>query len=399
MKFTGNWNLLAIFLFISLFSCEGIKREGMSERTEIKINLDTIPIVDEIRLSSFLQKENCRVVLLDTVSDALMGDINKMGVYGDYIVTLDRTVSKQVFVFDKTGKFLRKIGQKGLGPMEYVSPSDFACSIEEDKIFVLDFRLRKILTYSLSTGKFLGDIKIKPFASRIHCYEKDLYVDNPSYGQYVTDNLLVCLNAENGELKESFISPDTFNAGYDGMFCNEGGPFLQSGEGQFNYSQIFSNKVLKKRKLKMFPYLEFLSKDWILAKDLEDIDMNGFDATRKLLAKNKYYGINCLIETGDIVFCRIYKGMRTFYFFYDREKDGMFLTEKMKDDIHFDDVSWEFARLFYGGYDDDGFCMYQSPSEFERILAKECYDSPRFETLHQLGDNFNGAVFFYKFKE
>lgn len=176
------------------------------------------------------------------------------------------------------------------------------------------------------------------------------------------------------------------------LFCNQEHHNL-------NYSQVFANAVLKKENSDIYPYLQFISKDWTNAADLADIDMKDFSAMRKLVAKNKYYGINCFMETGEIIFCRFCKGGQTPYFFYDKKKDRMALVKDMKDDVHFNNVSWPFARLFYGGYNNEGFCMYQSPSEAERVLAKECYNDPRFNALHQLGDNFNGAVFFYKFKE
>ena len=195
------------------------------------------------------------------------------------------------------------------------------------------------------------------------------------------------------------ISPDTFNAGYDGSLGNEGGPFLQSGTEQFNYSQVFANAILKKEDSHLYPYLQFISKDWMNTEDIAEINMKDFSAIRKLISKNKYYDINCFMETEDVIFCRFRKGVQTPYFFYDRKNEKMYLAKDMKDDIHFSNASWPFARLFYGGYDDEGFCMYQSPQDAERVLAKECYNDPRFERLHQLGENFNGAVFFYKFKK
>ena len=226
--------LLGIFilcLFLSLSCTEATKT--VYTDSKLKVNLDTIPKEEELLLSSFVKREDCSIVLLDTVSDALMGEINKLSVCEDYIITLDRNVYKGVLTFDKDGRFLRKIGQKGQGPGEYVSPSDFAYSIDEDKIFVLDSQLRKIMIYRFSTGFFLKDIRIEPYALRVHYYKGNLYVVNPSYGQYKTDNLLARVNTETGECEEYMINPKIFNAGYDGSLSNEGGSFLQSGTSQF----------------------------------------------------------------------------------------------------------------------------------------------------------------------
>ena len=394
-KVFGGLLILILSVFFSCTETPSVKRTN----SKFVVNLDTIPITEEFYLSSFIKKESDSIVLLDTVTDALMGEINKLSVYDDYIVTLDRNVYKGVLSFNRNGKFLRKIGQNGQGPGEYVSPTDFTCSIEEDKIFVLDSRLRKILTYRLSTGDFLKDIHIEPYALRVHYYKGNLYVDNPSYGQYKSENLLVRINIETGDCEEYMISPNIYNANYDGSLANEGGPFLQSTTGQFNYSQVFADVILRKEGLSFYPYLQFTSKNWMNANDLTDINMKDFSASRKLVAKNKYYGINCFMETEDIIFCRIRKGVQTPYFFYNKRKGEMVLAKEMKDDIHFNNASWLFARLFYGGYNEGGFCMYQSPESAERILAKECYKDPHFNALHKLGENFNGAVFFYKFKK
>ena len=390
------WRILPVLLLL-LLSCTETGTEGKDSK--FTVNLDSIPTIEEFHLSSFIKKEDCSIVLLDTATNALMGHIDKLKIYHNYIVTLDKNVARGIFIFNQNGCFLNKIGQKGQGPGEYVSPSDFTCSLKEDKIFVLDSRLRKILIYSLSTGEFLRDIRIEPYALRIHYYEGNLYVDNPSYGQYSSEGLLARINIKTGECEEYMISPDTFNAGYDGSLGNEGGPFLQSGTEQFNYSQVFANAILKKEDSHLYPYLQFISKDWMNTEDIAEINMKDFSAIRKLISKNKYYDINCFMETEDVIFCRFRKGVQTPYFFYDRKNEKMYLAKDMKDDIHFSNASWPFARLFYGGYDDEGFCMYQSPQDAERVLAKECYNDPRFERLHQLGENFNGAVFFYKFKK
>ena len=73
--------LLGIFilcLFLSLSCTEATKT--VYTDSKLKVNLDTIPKEEELLLSSFVKREDCSIVLLDTVSDALMGEINKLSV-------------------------------------------------------------------------------------------------------------------------------------------------------------------------------------------------------------------------------------------------------------------------------------------------------------------------------
>ncbi|WP_298650283.1 6-bladed beta-propeller [uncultured Proteiniphilum sp.] len=76
------------------------------------------------RASLFDYFHSIELISLETSPDVLIVGISKMIVHQDKYYALDKNQCI-IFVFDKTGKFLFKIGKKGQGAGEYVFIQDF----------------------------------------------------------------------------------------------------------------------------------------------------------------------------------------------------------------------------------------------------------------------------------
>ncbi|MEA1876649.1 MAG: 6-bladed beta-propeller [Bacteroidota bacterium] len=63
-----------------------------------------------------------------------------------------------VYVFDLNGKFVRRIGQVGKGPQEFVDVTSFAIDKNENRIWISDRKVGKILIYS-TDGSFVSQFK------------------------------------------------------------------------------------------------------------------------------------------------------------------------------------------------------------------------------------------------
>jgi hypothetical protein len=61
---------------------------------------------------------------------------------------LDQYYSKEVYLFDENGKFLKRLGQRGEGPQEYKRPS-YIFIDELGNSYILDKTLRKILQFNI----------------------------------------------------------------------------------------------------------------------------------------------------------------------------------------------------------------------------------------------------------
>lgn len=73
----------------------------------------------------------------------------------DKIYILDSYVSQQIFVFDKTGKLLYRIKNRGRGPQEYLSVGDMQVDTLRNEILVNDALARSYLYFSTDDGSFL----------------------------------------------------------------------------------------------------------------------------------------------------------------------------------------------------------------------------------------------------
>lgn len=84
-----------------------------------------------------------------------IGVIDKMIVTKDKIFILDAYVAQQIFVFNKTGKLLFRIKNKGRGPKEYLSVDDMQIDTIRNEILVNDALARSYLYFSADDGAFL----------------------------------------------------------------------------------------------------------------------------------------------------------------------------------------------------------------------------------------------------
>jgi hypothetical protein len=92
--------------------------------------------------------EKFEIIPLETNANSIIGELYKGIVTGNDIYVHDFQYHS-LLNFDITGKFKKKISEKGRGPEEYLEARDF--NVVGDNIYVLDYR--KIHCYSKITGK------------------------------------------------------------------------------------------------------------------------------------------------------------------------------------------------------------------------------------------------------
>jgi hypothetical protein len=88
-------------------------------------------------------------------SDEPIGEITKMIVTKENIYILDSFVSQQIFAFNKEGKLLFRIHNKGQGPEEYISLWDMQVDTCNNEILVNDALTRSYIYYSAQNGNFI----------------------------------------------------------------------------------------------------------------------------------------------------------------------------------------------------------------------------------------------------
>lgn len=109
------------------------------------------------KVSLFDYFHSIELIPLETSQDALIAGVSKMIVHQNKYYTLDKTQCL-IFVFDKTGKFLFKIGTKGQGAGEYSFIQDFTINPFSGKLEILE-PYGRIHIYDLS-GSFVETKRI-----------------------------------------------------------------------------------------------------------------------------------------------------------------------------------------------------------------------------------------------
>lgn len=175
-------------MLILSFGCD--RSQVNDKKSHITIDIDTLSVDDTIYFSQVF--DDYEIIPLETNENCIIGEVTSIRFCNDYIVILDRTISKSVFVFDLNGKFIRKIGAVGKGPGEYLIPKSISTNDKTKEIFVYDGSGNRVNIYSLS-GVFKKSLRLDQQGldrKSIEVYDNVIYtnstlnpnVDNVVYG-------------------------------------------------------------------------------------------------------------------------------------------------------------------------------------------------------------------------
>lgn len=157
-------------LSLLLTGCSYEKKNHSPAITEIE--LDLMAAENKLKLSEFV--DSIAYIPLETSNLSLFGDVDRLIVTerGEYLIA-DKEMTNALYLFDYTGRFLRKIGNKGQGPEEYINIEDVA--YYNRNIFIWDNKGGKILKYSME-GDVLCSYKCMYTAYSFTCVDEDNFV-------------------------------------------------------------------------------------------------------------------------------------------------------------------------------------------------------------------------------
>ena len=180
------------------------------------VNLDTINRKDVPNKSEIFS--SVKVIVLENKKDALLGIIEKIYPYQNKLFILDSQFVEGVLEFDKNGRFIRKIGNKGNAPGEYSSCGDFAINEQLEEIYLFDYRHNRINKYDIKTGKYKEslDIEKQNRVDRIWVNSGRLYGVNRGF--YPSDSkpyyALKEIDLTNGKKIGEWMRTDEYNQGW-----------------------------------------------------------------------------------------------------------------------------------------------------------------------------------------
>lgn len=148
-----------LFHLIVLIYAIGCSSKDQSINQEIEtISIPFGEVSETIKFSDFIDTAIVVLPLETELSKGVfLNTINQLDFFGKEIYALDYLFNQKIQVFDKAGKFLRKIGNQGQSPAEYLQPMGFLLS--NDTIEILD--VGKILKFGtdgsfISSDRYIG---------------------------------------------------------------------------------------------------------------------------------------------------------------------------------------------------------------------------------------------------
>ena len=146
-----------IFFLSILLITTGCKRldQTADDLITVDVTNDSFP-KKELALQDFMDVE---YIPLETNDDFVnQGFVQAIG--KEFILVKNYRDDGDIFVYDRTGKAIRKINRKGQGGEEYISCRSVTLDEENNEMFINDFLARKIKVYDLE-GNFKRSIKQK----------------------------------------------------------------------------------------------------------------------------------------------------------------------------------------------------------------------------------------------
>ncbi|WP_294068409.1 6-bladed beta-propeller [Proteiniphilum sp. UBA1028] len=133
-----------MLLFLS--SCIENNKTKIKKDDRVYVNMDVanLKIFDIKNIA-----DSAKYIPLETNNQSLITSISKLYVKDDSIIIFDRK-NKNILLFDEEGKFIRKIGEKGSGPSEYIEFNDIYYDFDANKIYAFERFQSKMFVYLLN---------------------------------------------------------------------------------------------------------------------------------------------------------------------------------------------------------------------------------------------------------
>ncbi len=348
--------------------------------------------------------ESAKIVPLETSKKCFISRISVLKTDTNRIFILDKKI-KSVFIFNIQGKFIKKVGQVGKGPGEFIRPTDILLDKLNKRLEVLDKSGQKILIYDYE-GNF---IKSKT-AIWIQDFEKlnDSTYIGYSYNYPIADknqgfnSVLVAFNGDGTIIKEFHNIgniPRRINTITDhNLLKDEKGnvflvPILEYGLYRINES-LQINKIC-----------DFKSDTKITERILDVVkDINA--ALKKFLDLDSPFFIMQVHIIGNQLKLSFAYRMETYLFFWNMDTNKTFTIAKK---MIINDLAPVDCYGLKGAYQ-DGLIDIIPAIDFVESLKKSKYNSAQIkyqpkvskESLSKLADKVsaedNNILIFYKYK-
>jgi hypothetical protein len=414
-------------IFFVFFSSNAQLKNVEDSKEKLVVDLDKVKYADSGFTTSMLFK-SIKIIALETNKSCLIGNISKMEVIDQNILIMDSSSANSLYVFDKDGRFIRKLGGVGQGPGEYVNIIDFTLDRDNKTVYILDSR--RIIIYEIATGKYIKTINFdideqtkSVFIRHIEHIGGKLYAEAQFLEHSENNYLLFIIDELTGKIGNKFLNVMKYNKGISftvNDISNPFPPFITRSNGDALFLIPYMDHVFEITKEGVFSFIEFKGKKLVTPKEARNIfeansikrlvERKNVDDASKLVGAQKlgkYLYISTFIEKGDSIIIDMCIDMTLQRFLINKNTKEVFnFMGNIVDDL----LSAKREATFIStnrGHDENGVYFYHdtffSSSSLQRIItyAKQGDLSPNIiglEKLLKFDKEDNPILFFYEFK-
>ena len=300
-------NLFFYFsISIFFFSCSNKQKELSLIGSNYTINLDGEQDV-HVPLSSFFK--NVKPIILETNEDCLIGKIDELQVFDGRIYVLDKLIAKSLFVFDMDGRFIKKIGNLGQGPGEYIQLGDFTIDTKNRFIFLLDWgayahKYHLDGTFVQTVTPQLSDANF----DFIQFYNDKLYLYVKSRNSTPESHVLMVADPNDGKILSSDLSLK-YNKGWSEPFFTGHSFFMSRLNDPPRFTQLFMDYIVSIGE-DITPHIELKSENLTTEEDVKKM-IEISDPIRKmqpLEGSLKIWDVRNFVENDDFIIFTYYNG-------------------------------------------------------------------------------------------
>lgn len=259
--------------------------------------------------------DNYHYVVLDGGDnrDALLGTISKLRVFRDKIYVLDDIFTDKLLIFDKSGKFLKKVSGMGRGPLEYIDISTFEIDMAHEEILLKEDAGGKILVFdldgnhkrTLENPMRASGMAVLPNGNLVYGVEGYRTNDGPT----AFYKLILC-DGGNNVLEKYCIDETRYRFGF--MSLN----FMNPGQdGSVTFAPQFMNDVYRVSESGVEHIYRISSSDMLDRRELSRLDPDSYSQS-PLTQKTRFVGNHADSEA---YFCFSYdRDGRRHYAYYNK---------------------------------------------------------------------------------
>ena len=402
----------AVFnVFHSPCTAQYLKVQDSKDKRIIDLDKATYPDTAFLHSTQF---KSVKIIPLETNKSCLLAYISKIQVIDSFILVLDKTLARSLYVFDREGRFIRKIGTFGQGPGDYVQINDFTIDRDSKTVYIKDgFRLHK---YDLATGRFIQTIVFsrntgKADFAYFECVGGHLYACALFSSHSDNNYLLFTIDEETGYEKNNFLNVMEYNKGLSNTYSYSVSyfPFFSRGNSDVIFFQLFMNHIVEIKEDGVFSLFELKGKNLLTyqeAKRFQELfsteNMEQDKVKQRLderMQSKKYSDIKNYVESGEMVRMDLEMGINVHKLVINKKTNEVSIYKGAYDDVLY---SKRDRTIFYplGCCDSKGaYHIMSSINQFKKFY-NEGWLSPDvigLEKINELVEDDNPILLYYEF--